>query len=325
MIIRKYNKGDEHQILKLDRLVETHPWNRRNIDNWYWKYKGLNPFGKSLTWVAQNKKKIVATFSIIPLEYKIKNKVIKGACSIAMIVHPDYQNKGLIKFVADKLFENAKINKIKFIYGYPNDNAYLIHKKFFLYEDISMQRLFHKKMLNKKIYPLLDDIKIKEIKKFDKKINFFLNKVKNQRIMFLNRNSKFLNWRYSQRPDINYKKFSFLNKKNSIIGYIVLKVYHENKIKRGHIVDLYYDINFPKIFEKMVNFSLNYFSRFKCNELTLWIQGDKKASNLLIKNAFKIKSTRPMICKFLNVSRNEKKLMNKKNWYFTMGDTLEIY
>ena len=78
--------------------------------------------------MAEEKKEIVATFSIIPLNYKINGETVKGSCSIAMIVHPSYQNKGLIKFVADKLFEDAKLNKIKFIYGYPNENAYQIHK-----------------------------------------------------------------------------------------------------------------------------------------------------------------------------------------------------
>ena len=62
MQIRKYKKKDEIQILKLDRLVETHPWNRRNIKNWLWKYKGPNPAGKSLVWVAVNKKKFLLLF-----------------------------------------------------------------------------------------------------------------------------------------------------------------------------------------------------------------------------------------------------------------------
>ena len=42
---------------KLDSLLETHPWNRRNKKNWFWKYKGSNPFGKSIVVVAENKKK----------------------------------------------------------------------------------------------------------------------------------------------------------------------------------------------------------------------------------------------------------------------------
>ena len=152
MKIRKYKKGDEVGILKLDRLVEEHPWNRRNLKNWFWKYKGSNPFGKALVWVAEDNNKIVATFSLIPLNYHVNKKVILGACSIAMIVHPNYQNKGLIKFVADKLFNDAKLNNIKFIYGYPNKNAYQIHKVFFSYADISKQKLYFKKIKKKSIY-----------------------------------------------------------------------------------------------------------------------------------------------------------------------------
>ena len=77
----------------------------RNLKNWEWKYKGKNTFGKSIVFVATNNQKILATFSIIPLKYKIMGRIVNGSCSIAMIVHPKYQNKGLIKFVADKLFE----------------------------------------------------------------------------------------------------------------------------------------------------------------------------------------------------------------------------
>ena len=31
MIIREYKLGDEKGILKLDRILEEHPWNRRNL------------------------------------------------------------------------------------------------------------------------------------------------------------------------------------------------------------------------------------------------------------------------------------------------------
>ena len=205
MKIRKYKKGDEKGILKLDRLVEEHPWNRRNLENWHWKYKGSNPFGKALVWVAENNNKIVATFSIIPLNYYINKKTILGACSIAMIVHPNYQNKGLIKFVADKLFNDAKLNNIKFIYGYPNQNAYQIHKVFFSYKDISKQKLYHIN-LNKNLKISLEDkIITNEVKRFVKKDNFFLKKLSNQRKICLKRTVDFLNWRYLDRPDSEYK------------------------------------------------------------------------------------------------------------------------
>ena len=61
MEIRPYKNGDEVGIMKLDTMVEEHPWNRRNLANWNWKFKGKNPAGKSLVWIAENNKEILAT------------------------------------------------------------------------------------------------------------------------------------------------------------------------------------------------------------------------------------------------------------------------
>lgn len=320
MKIRKYKKGDEKGILKLDRLVEEHPWNRRNLKNWYWKYKGSNPFGKALVWVAEDNNKIVATFSLIPLNYYVNKKVILGACSIAMIVHPNYQNKGLIKFVADKLFNDAKLNNIKFIYGYPNQNAYDIHKQFFSYEDISQQKLFYKPV---KFEKSIFCFKVEKINKFDEEINKFLKKIKDQRKVYLKRNKKFLNWRYTERPDYNYHLYKFTIKEK-VCGYVVLKIYKEKELLRGHIIDIFYNNNL-KIFNDIINFCEIFFYKKLCNEITFWLQGKIKEKNSLIKLGYSIKETRPFICKFLDIKSSQKKFLNKKNWYFTMGDTLEIY
>ena len=61
-------------------------------------------------------------------------------------VIPAWQNKGLIKFVADRLIKELEEQKIPFTYGYPNDNAYDLHIKLLGYEDVSKQRLFRKEI-----------------------------------------------------------------------------------------------------------------------------------------------------------------------------------
>ena len=136
-----------------------------------WKYKGSNPFGRSIVVVAEDKK-IIATFSIIPINYKFNNKLVKGSHSIAMLVHPNWQKKGVIKLVVDKAIYFAKKNKIKFIYGYPNENAYEIHKLIFDYKDLSDQYFFHSKLNSKKF--LNNSKNIMEIKKFSKLHTRFL-------------------------------------------------------------------------------------------------------------------------------------------------------
>lgn len=323
MQIRKYKKRDEIQILKLDRLVETHPWNRRNLKNWQWKYKGPNPSGKSLVWVAEENKKVVATFSIIPINYYIKKTHIKGSHSIAMIVHPKWQNKGLIKFVADKLFLSAKKNNIKFIYGYPNSNAYEIHKNFFQYQDISKQQIFFSKL--KKNYNLNNyNFKEKKVIRFSSEVDYLWNKIKNQQVACVERTKKFLNWRYANRPDVTYFLFKYyLN--NEIIAYSVLKKYKEKNIIRGHIIDIFYDKTIENLFDFVIKKNCNFLYMKKCHEVELWLQGDSFGIDVLKKNNFRVKSKRPLIAKNIALDENFFKILNKNNWYFTMGDTLEIY
>ena len=322
MKIRKYKNGDEIGIMKLDRMVEEHPWNRRNLKNWFWKYKGNNPAGRSLVWVAEINRKIVGTFSIIPMNYKIGSKYFKGSNSIAMIIHPKWQNKGLIKYVSDKLFEDAKVKKLKFVYGYPNQNAYELHKRVFNYKDINNQNLFYKKLKSFKQNKL--SCEVKKILYFDKSFNLLWKKLSRQYDVINERNSNFLNWRYLSRPDHKYYCFKFTNK-NKILGYVVLKIYRFNKIKTGHFIDIFCNQFSKSIFKDMIEFGCKFFNEQGCKDVSLWIQGSQNLEKKILNMKFKIKSTRPFICKLFEKNLYLKKKLNKRKWYFNMGDSLEIY
>ena len=70
--IRKYKKNDEIGIMNLDNSLLTHKWNKRNLKNWYWKYK--NGISNSIIVVAEYKKKIIGHFAVIPIYYSINKK-----------------------------------------------------------------------------------------------------------------------------------------------------------------------------------------------------------------------------------------------------------
>ena len=46
--IRPYKAGDEAGFQALAKLIEVHPWNRFNLANWHWKFKGENPADKPI-------------------------------------------------------------------------------------------------------------------------------------------------------------------------------------------------------------------------------------------------------------------------------------
>ena len=327
MHIRPYKEGDELSIIKLDALVEEHPWNRRNLANWIWKYKGENPAGKALIWVAEDKNNILATFAIIPIMYFIKGQIIKGSHSIAMIVHPEWQRKGLIKFIADKLINDAINNKIIFTYGYPNERAYELHKQLLGYKDISGQNFYYYNFLQnkKKITSImLDNYVFKEIKKFDISVDELWDTVKGKFNVALIRKKEFLNWRYVSRPDVKYFPFGIFKEKK-LLGYCVLKLYKEDKILRGHFIDIFADPKDKVVFHNMVVQSMLFFQKKGCQEVNLWLQGSNLFQNIFKEIGFFISGSRPMICRFNLNSENFEKILTKENWYFTMGDTFEIY
>tara|TARA_B100000029_G_scaffold402846_1_gene402459 strand:- start:1321 stop:2295 length:975 start_codon:yes stop_codon:yes gene_type:complete len=319
--IRKYKKGDEKGFFALDRKIEEHKYNRRTISNFLWKYKGDNCFGKSINYFAENNGQIIAHFGAIPLNWNLDSKNIKGGCSIAMMVSPEWQSKGLIKFVGDKVFDDLIKEKVKFVYGYPNERSYLLHKNIWNYKDAFNQDLY-----------LIDNSKINttneknffviKIKKFNKSFDLFWKKNKKDYKNILNRTSKFLNWRYLKRPDKKYYPFLVYDGKE-LLGYFILKRFYNGKIKTIHIIDMFFkNISQPK-FYKLFKALFSYIKKNQktFDKISLWINGSRKIRNSLLNLGFKVTSSRKMIYKNLS---NEKNL-NLKKMYFTMGDTLEIY
>ena len=80
MLLRKIEKSDYDLILKLDsKVYPVSPENKINsliIDNWYNKY----PEYGMIYIDEKNKENIVAMSIVIPMEYKIWEKLIKGEC-----------------------------------------------------------------------------------------------------------------------------------------------------------------------------------------------------------------------------------------------------
>lgn len=325
MEIRFYNDDDEYGVMELDRLLETHPWNRRSLSNWRWKYKGGNPAGEPIMVVASHDDEVVGFFSAMPMDYWMNGEDVLGSHSIAMMIKPEWQNRGLIKFVADKVLEEVENRGFLFTYGYPNDNAYELHVQHLGYNDISDQKLYEKQLDGEEEIGENDSkLEFKKIDHFGSDVDELWQRTKLNLTVALKRSSKFLNWRYIQRPDHKYYCFGVYEGK-TLQGYCVLKLYQEGDIQRGHIIDLFSTQEDREVGVFLVRQALGFFVKKGMYEVSLWMQGSTFFQEILKESCFKVVSTRPMICRFNQARQDLENVLTEESWYFTMGDTQEIY
>jgi len=324
MQLRPYQKGDENEIFALDRKLETHPWNRRELDNWYWKYTDQNPQGRSFIWLIEQDGKILAHFAAVPYRLKVFSEELKASHSIAAMVTPEYQNRGLLKFVGDKLFEELHHNNIPFTYGFPNKLSYDLHKTFMNYEDLYFFDTWKTKEICRDSQGS-DVLSFKAIGKFTEEFDALWQSCKDEYKIAVVRDKSYLNWRYLQRPDGKYYPFG-IYRQNVLSGYVVLKLYHDDRIQKGHILDIFARPDDKEVLSKAVDVSMDFFDEQKVDEVTCWICGNGLIEDVFKEKIFFQESTHvPLVIRVDEEFDHSGPLKDSSNWYFTMGDSTEIF
>jgi GNAT superfamily N-acetyltransferase len=161
------------------------------------------------------------------------------------------------------------------------------------------------------------DIDIKEIECFGEEINELWKNTKNQYGVIVERNQKYLNWKYCDQPHMKYRKFVAI-RDNEICGYVVLRKSEAPEPNIGIITDMYAAPGDDETFTAMIDFSVNFFSNtveaVKCATSIENVKG--------ILSRFAFSKQRDEV---LMAYSSEEDVMNKlktvsKNWFMTMGD-----
>ncbi|MEP9410035.1 MAG: GNAT family N-acetyltransferase [Candidatus Brocadia sp.] len=258
--VRPYREGDEKSIIELFNRVFDSPM---TLEEWEWKYK-RNPAVTVLAdWITVLEKdgRIIGHFASIPFDVKYKNKTVKSGQAIDTMLDP--AEKMGIKFLHELYkYHLAANTEPLFGFGFPNEKAYLIGKKFLGYQNLGEFIQLFKRLslrsavkrrfpnipsftlniihrLSRKFFSLSvkgdDRYVIEETDNFDDRINVLWEKTKERFGITIIRNKDYLNWRYNNR---GFK--IFLAKQGvEIHGYIVLRIKVLDYATVGYIVDIF--------------------------------------------------------------------------------------
>lgn len=324
MKIRAYLSGDERAIMALDEEALPSVWNRRTLQNWYWKYTDRNPAGESIIWVAEHQDKIVAHFAAVPYRLKAFDQEVAASHSIGALVEVKYQNRGLLKLVGDKMLANLGERDIYFTWGFPNQRAYQFEKQALGYHDLinfDQWTIAKDKLQRNDPY----DLDFRKITHFGQEFDRLWETCSKGYNVAIKRDAAYLNWRFMQRPDWFYYPFA-LYEADELKGYVVLKCYREEGILRGHIVDIFAARDDRNTLSRLIDGGMGYLAEQAVDEILVWIWGNPLIEELFTEKSWtRTEIDRPLILKVNKEHPYREKVLDNKNWYFTLGDSTEIF
>ncbi len=166
-----------------------------------------NEFGHSYFGLVYDDDKLIGSYAVMPLKFVYLGRDVVFGQSVDTMIDENYRgNPFLLKKLAGKIYAKLKEDSIYFVFGFPNDNIYLVRKKILKWKDIYNLDIY--------LLPINIDAIDKRLKYFNFLGNIFarvLNLIKRRRIdtkekfkIMKHKSTEFNNYRFSK----NYSKIN---------------------------------------------------------------------------------------------------------------------
>ena len=266
---RYYRYGDEDEIIQLLHSTFINYAKDKSFSD-YWRWKYFDPPLGSIIRVATIEDKIVGVGHSVLLNVKIGDDIVLGNMSGDAATHSDYRGLGIYSKL-DKFNDISREERgVKFAYSisgnpiilktkrnvprvaFPKKISYMVrihdvglHLKnrprsnqkvlrfgyrFFKFIN-RIIRLYRNAPVNK------NDFVLEEIKQFDSSVDRFWNKIKGNYNFILEKNQRYLNWRYCDSRGGDFYIFKADNGEE-LLGFVVVQLVQSDGYYEGLLVDL---------------------------------------------------------------------------------------
>lgn len=233
MEIKNYKKTDEKYILELFKNSFG-----KSMSLEYWKWRFLqNPFDEStyisLMW---DKQKLVGHYAVSPVQMVFEGKLKKTCLSMTTMTHRDYFGRGIFSKLSENLYAKLKSEGFEMVWGFPNNNSHYGFKKNLSWKDINIIPMMNiskqkiDKLKTKVAYlknPIIGDV-------IEKSLNLDSSRIR------INKTKAYLNWRYINNPNTDYKIISLKENIDSVVIYKKISSFSKINTFEIDIMELYF-------------------------------------------------------------------------------------
>lgn len=299
------------EIIELINAIQPNdPW---TYEHFVWQYFGCKKT-KSLLYLLYDGDTLIALYVAVGKNILFDGKTRKGAMIQDVMTHPDYRGKGILHSLS-ALCTKQMLEDGYVCYTFPNKKS---------------ENSFRRNGWTELLKVPLRTLNVKTIKSQDVKDNFTSTDIFDERVgeiwqksgieSGVVRDSTFLNWRYSEKPNTVYLKY-YIAENN---GFLVLKFYNGDDKKVLHLLDLV-------VREDSINYisnTLDFVKQIAVNNsvdiITCWLAKGHKYSEQFENCGFYVDQNHDR-CIFVLANEDEiNSLSETGNFYISQGDS-DVY
>lgn len=221
MELKNYKEGDEHKIVELFRMVFNQ---EMTLEHWYWRFT-KNPAGNYLIKLMWDQDILIGHYAVSPIMVKVNGTEVLTAHSLTTMTHPDYGGRGIFKALSLALYKELEEDRgCKAIWGFPNNNSHGGFIKSLGWSNIAVIHTMGIKVSS--IQHKETQYEVSPFDRFDEMLDNYVSSYENQTpgAVGICKSLAYLNWRYVDKPDVEYRKFQ-IKEGNTIKGIIITKIY----------------------------------------------------------------------------------------------------
>lgn len=107
-----------------------------SVADFFGKYYWTKPDGAYHSMMKVNDN-VVGCYSVIPYEYKFFDKDVTFGLSVDTMIDEDYRGSPFnLKKMATAVYDKLVLDGVSFVFGFPNENIYLVRKKILKWADV---------------------------------------------------------------------------------------------------------------------------------------------------------------------------------------------
>lgn len=317
--VRPYRPGDESGILALYSAVFSLDLPQKT---WDWTYQQV-PEEAAIIVVAENAQGIVGHYAVQPRPFWLDELPCLAGLAVGTMVHPSNRNLTLLVEMAHLAYDLCRQRNLLFLYAFPNDVAWKIRQMVLGWQALPQLTEWEGAL------PLADSLPISKIDIYknlpiESLASLSLPKTsENHKGIGSRRTSAWLNWRFFEKPDAEYKLL-VAGSLDNVEGYAVLKEYVRLGVRYGHIVDWQVPITKASIAKNLLASAWKEFAQSKVERVSCWALPLSSLFQLL-QDAGLAPTGRKTNFGYLNLSLGSDVLLaSSDNWNIQMCDS-DVY